>query len=287
MPFARSVPLARSVPFGAARPLALFYVAAIFLGAALGGGCRSTTTPYVSDPSCAKDLPEDPLDLVSLADELVDQTPPALPRVDRALAALSQAEKKGHPQPFEVYWRLARGCFLMTELLPNKNQCRAYAAQGEAWAQKALALDPDQVQGHYYLALNRAKLAEADNKLSLVKVMLQDAEKAAELDPAFDQAGPYRFMGKVYITAPSWPVSVGNPGKAVDVLEQAVEIAPTPLNRLFLGQAYFHDDEPEQALEQIQRALQEANRQGTFINPRWRQEARDYLQRLGHSETQG
>ena len=66
---------------------------------------------------------------------------------------------------------------------------------------------------------------------------------------------------------------------AVELLERAVQVAPTPLNRLFLGQAYFYADEPEAAIENLTGALDEGRAAG--LAERWLVEGEDILLRLG------
>jgi len=73
-------------------------------------------------------------------------------------------------------------------------------------------------------------------------------------------------------------VSIGDREKAVEVLERAVKLAPVPLNRLFLAEAYFHDDEYEKAREILESVLQLPPEQG--LAPRWRSEAESYLKRV-------
>ena len=72
-------------------------------------------------------------------------------------------------------------------------------------------------------------------------------------------------------------------------LKKALSLAATPLNRLFLGQAYYHVDDFDHATPHIRRALRDGAKQvpgGTVtrLESRWLDEARDYLRRMGASE---
>ncbi len=198
--------------------------------------------------------------------------------VDRALAALEKALKQVGPRRFEVYWKLARACFLLTEILPTKQQRLIYGRQGRDYAGWAAALKPKRAEGHYYRALNIAKVAEATSDRKKIKAMVAEAEIAARQDPRLDEAGPLRFLGKVYITAPAWPVSVGSSEKALEYLERAVSLAPTPLNRLFLGEAYYHEEEYDKARATIRKALEDGK--SGALDRRWLEEGREYLERI-------
>ncbi|MFH1130297.1 MAG: hypothetical protein V1754_03120, partial [Pseudomonadota bacterium] len=159
--------------------------------------------------------------------------------------------------------------------LDNRDHRLKYARHGLAYAQYARKLNPRRVEPYYYEALNLAKMAEVKSRLKMVPTMIAAARKAAEIDEGYANAGPLVFQGKVYLTAPPWPMSVGNVEKAVELLDRAVKIAPIPLNRVFLGEAYYQDEQYNEAKVQIEKALREA---GPFdLAPHWRSEAEECL----------
>lgn len=242
-------------------------------GLFLGCGGGPTGPQYIGDPRRAEGLPSDPEALVALADQLVGQRPSTLKAIDRSLAALERSLDRAHPEPIQVLWRLSRSCFLMTELLDKKNQVMSFGQQGLKYAEAALKISATQVEPYYFKALNMAKMVEITRKLSDIKLMLKAAEAAAKIKPDFDNAGALSFMGKVYISAPKWPISVGAPDKGVELLERAVSIAPTPMNRLFLGQALFHDEEYQLAKENLTQALKEG--EGKVLGKRWKIEVKE------------
>lgn len=239
--------------------------------------CRGPSPALVINPDRDKGLPQDPVALVRLADKLLAQRPLTARRADRALAALEKAQPR-HPDAFTAYWKLARACFELTGKLPFKQQRLPYARRGRDYAGRAATLRPRRVEPHYYRALNISRVAEATANRKLIKAMVAEAAIAAKIDPRFDSAGPYRFLGKVHITAPAWPVSVGSSEKGVEYLEQAVKIAPTPLNRLFLGQAYYHDEEYDEAAKVIGEALRDGKAAG--MEAQWLREGKEYLERI-------
>jgi tetratricopeptide (TPR) repeat protein len=226
-----------------------------------------------------KDLPAESAALIELSDQEIAHTPPTPDRVDRAMAALEATLARGDAPSFDVHWRMARACFKMTELLTNSSQQRAYADVGVENARQAAEVANDRVEGHYYLALNRVKLAEATTDVAILRAVMKEAEKAIQIDAAYDGAGPLRLAGKIYMVAPEWPAGLGDRDKAVEVLKQALIKSPSPMNRLFLGQALFHIDEFSGAKAHIKRALKEGL--ASQLDERWLDEARDYLRRMG------
>jgi tetratricopeptide (TPR) repeat protein len=257
----------------------------VVLGLLLGlPGCPFSGTPvFIADTDRTKGLPSDPIELVRVADAILEgkhsEKAPELRKTDRGLAALELALKRGHPDQFQIQWKLARACFMMTESVANESQRHVYARRGVEHAQQALQRDAKQVQGHYYQALNTAKVAEVTSNVKLIASVVKQAQRAAAIDERFDDAGPLRILGKIYITAPTWPVSVGSPEKAVEVLKRAVTIAPVPLNRVFLAEAYFHDEEHEKAELILREALQDSR--VNQMDERWRKEAEEFLKRIG------
>jgi len=235
---------------------------------------RAPRPRYAPPPLRDKDLPTRAAELMDEADRLVRERPKDLVALDRARIALQRA-LLAKADRFAVHWRLARVCFLMTQRLENREQRAEHAIRGMGYAQEAVKLQDERVEGHYYLALNMAKLAQAKSKLRLVKRMVRVAQRAAEIDPRYDEAGPLVFLGKVYLTAPAWPLSVGDVDKAIEMLERAVKLVPRPLTRVFLGQAYYEDDRDDQARQQIERALKDAK--PGEIEPHWREEAKKIL----------
>jgi len=244
--------------------------------------CPTSGPRYVPDLDRSKGLPDSPTKLMDLANRLTDvslaELPPPLAHTDRAVAALEKALAVAPQLSFEIQWRLARACFLMTEGLGDKSQGHAYAVRGVEYARHARSLNDKRVEPHYFLALNMAKVAEATSDVHLIRAMVEPARQAAAINRAYDSAGPLRFLGKVYPSAPAWPVSVGNPEKAIETLELAVKVAPVPLNRVFLGEAYYHDEEYEAAERQLRLALRDPR--ASKLDAQWKKEAQDYLGRI-------
>jgi tetratricopeptide (TPR) repeat protein len=240
--------------------------------------CRTPGLVYLSDPARFKNLPDEIDELVKLSDGIATAPHPSVREIDRALAALEKADHLGPKDPFEILWRLARACFLMTGELPNNDQSLGYAARGRDYATSALQINRARVEPHLYLAYNLAKIAEAKSSLKYIRPMVAEAQEAARIDERYDGASPLRFLGKVYLTAPAWPVSIGSADKALEYLERAVQLAPNPMNHLFLGEAYYSDEQYGKAKQLIQRALREPGR--ASLDARWKKEAEEYLRRL-------
>ena len=245
-------------------------------------GCGATKPAWVSSPDRSADLPTGTEALLALADAQFAIEPHTGDTLDRSLAALEAVELSGDESDYQVHWRRARACFYLTEFVDDDVANARYVLPGVVHGELAVKVAPDRVEGHYFLALNLARGVEATSDVNGLTPMMEVAKRAAEVDPAYDEAGPLRLMGKVYMVAPEWPTSVGDRDEAVEVLKRAVSLAATPLNRLFLGQAFFHIEDFDRAVPHVRRALKLGLKGG--LEAQWIDEARSYLMRMGASE---
>jgi hypothetical protein len=154
-------------------------------------------------------------------------------------------------------WQFARAAFDFAEFSTNDAQRAALASLGIAACRPLVAREPKLAAGHYYLAMNLGQLARTEylGALALVKEMEPEFQMAGELDSLLDHAGPERNLGLLYRDAPGWPVSVGNPSKALTLLKQSVKLAPDyPENYLHVIESYLKWNEPDDAKKEL-RAL--------------------------------
>lgn len=196
----------------------------------------------------------------------------------QALAAYN-----AHTNQVQTAWEFGRACFDVGEVATNSTERAAFAEEGIAACQQAVANDPQSAAAHYYLAMDLGQLARTRGigALKLVKQMEKEFLKAAELDSHFDHAGPDRNLGMLYRDAPSI-ASVGNRSKATHHLEKAVELAPDyPENRIALIEASlaWHDRYAVAREMKALEAMLPAARQ-QFSGPAWTSSWQDWDSRL-------
>jgi hypothetical protein len=170
----------------------------------------------------------------------------------------AQAAYQGHPESAAAAWRFSRACFDRAECATNSAQRAEFGRLGVTAARNALALQTNSAAAYYYLGMNLGEVADATRTLGglkLVSEMERSFKKAAEIDPAFDYAGPDRCLGLLYRDAPGWPISLGSRSKARVHLEQARQRAGDyPENQLNLIEAWIRWGEKEQALAELEAA---------------------------------
>ena len=88
--------------------------------------------------------------------------------------------------------------------------------------------------------------------------LVSSLEKAVELSPNVNSAGPYRVLGMVYLKAPPWPQGIGDGDKALELLQEAVRRFPEyPKNRIFYAQVLWElegEDREEEVIEHLEEA---------------------------------
>jgi tetratricopeptide (TPR) repeat protein len=137
-------------------------------------------------------------------------------------------------------WKYARACFELGEFATSNSDRAEIAEIGIAVAKELSVREPQLAEAHYYLAMNLGQLARTKSlgALRLVGQMETAFLAARRLNQTFDNAGPDRNLGTLYLEAPAFG-SIGSRSKARQHLRRAVELAPDyPENRLILTEAY-------------------------------------------------
>lgn len=163
---------------------------------------------------------------------------------------------------YENLWRAASLCAELsdeaTEHRP-RNQREAFGKRGMLHAERAIALQPDSVEGHYYRALCMGRYLDAEllKSFTLVTTLRDEGERAVSIDPGFEFAGPHRFLAELYAQTPEWggPWAIGDKEKAELHYQKAVELCPGfPENHLLYAKFLVDMERFDRAAESISKA---------------------------------
>lgn len=133
------------------------------------------------------------------------------------------------------------------------------ATRGRELAEAAVEMLPDSGLAHYLAAYLTGLVAENAplQGLELVPVIERQAQTAARLDPGLDHGGADRLLGELYLRAPGFPVSIGDPQKAVLHYERAMKQDDRYLgNRLGMAIALLANQDPQAACRQMKQILE-------------------------------
>jgi hypothetical protein len=119
------------------------------------------------------------------------------------------------PGSFDCYWRAARVYRDYAAAIRysgdkewEKKSCRL-GKKGMAYAEKAIALAPEKVEGYFYFAVNVGIYADGVSILTALKEGLKgktqnNLEKAYQIDKDYKDGGPAFALGRFWAVVP-WP----------------------------------------------------------------------------------
>jgi tetratricopeptide (TPR) repeat protein len=147
-------------------------------------------------------------------------------------------EEAGCDIPFDGAWRLGRALFFLGQEAQSKEEKRRYHARAVLCCRRAARLEAERVEGHFWLGVNLALLAEVVNPLNALRHALsarRSLMRAVHLDPAFHDAGPLRVLARLQHKLPR--LLGGGRARARANFERAIQLAPTnTVTRLYFAE---------------------------------------------------
>lgn len=145
------------------------------------------------------------------------------------------------PNRPEWQWRLARSHYSVAKRADNEDIKNFHFNRCIDRSSRALELKPDSAISYFFRSLCRGKQGEMNGiwaSLGIIGPFEEDMKKALELDPAIENGGPHRALGKLYLELPFF--LGGNGDQSIYHLEEAVRLGPNYAeNHLGLAQAYY------------------------------------------------
>jgi len=162
--------------------------------------------------------------------------------------ALQMLENK-----FEVFWRISRLHYYIGIHTETNDEKKIVFSQGKYYADKAINLEPERPEGHYWQGVNNGKYGESRGVLKslfLVKPIKKAMNKVVELDESFEGGGAHRVLGRMYYKLPGF--AGGSKKKSKEHLLKSLEFGPEDaLTRLYLAETYIEMKDIEKAKEQL------------------------------------
>ncbi len=154
---------------------------------------------------------------------------------------------------YEVCWNLARFYYWQASGATNDDVKARHGKAGWDYAEKAKRIKPGGVDGYYWAAANIGAYSNGHGIVTALKEGLgdkfqQNAEKAAAINAAHDDAGPLRALGRFHFSLP-WPLK--DLDKSRDYLSRSLKIAPNSAINLY----YMADLEREEGNDAAARTL--------------------------------
>jgi len=200
-------------------------------------------------------LAQDPGPLIRQSDELYAERAD-LAKAKEALAKLEEALTAGE-DAYSAYWRMARLEYWIGDHTANGEAKKKLFLQGVEHAKRAVELDPDKADGHFWLGVCYGVYGEAKGvlkSLALVKPIKAAMRRVLEIDPAYDRGGADRVLGRVFHEVPR--IAGGSEKTSLEHLLKSVEYGPrVGLNLLYLADTYISLDRVEDARKTLETIL--------------------------------
>lgn len=209
-----------------------------------------------------------------------------------SLAAYLEAERLGCKDA-TVLRKISREYTLEMVDTPSKDERRALGEKGLAYAQRAIAIDPDDAEAQLAVGICYGRLAPLlDNKtkISYSKLVKEHVERALQLDPSLDYgyhvlgAWNYEVAGlNLVLRILAKLIYGGVPSAsyedAVKDFKKAVELAPQRVSHhVELGRAYAALGQKELARAELNKGLALPNREKG--DPATKERGREALSKL-------
>lgn len=162
--------------------------------------------------------------------------------LEQSIRLLRQADSD-NPNDYEVWWRIARSEAHLGGDLDSKDEKGEIAAfrAGIDAGRRAVSLQPNRVEGHFWLGANDGLLAEAQGwfkGLRMVDTVRQEMETVVRLDPDYEQAAGQRTLARIYYRAPFF--MGGDKQRSIALLKDCLRRFPEDsFALLYLGDDYL------------------------------------------------
>ena len=220
------------------------------------------------------------LAVVGRADELYNaRAEPG--SVRESVMVLSGAH--GGSDRYEVQWRLARALFFLGQEAGGPDSSKQLYAAGIGAGERAVALNKDRVEGHFWIGVNLALFAEANRGirgLRALRLAQLELRRAIEIDERYHGAGPLRVLGRLLYKAPK--ILGGSRKRSRQLLERALAIAPSnSVTLLYAAELAISIGERDRALNLLRMVIDlPVEVEWEFENRRDRELARSLLDQI-------
>jgi tetratricopeptide (TPR) repeat protein len=210
---------------------------------------------------------DDLLAVVGRADELYRQR--ARPgAVRESIMVLSGV--RGGEERYEVQWRLARALFFLGQQAETKGSKRQLHAAAIGAGQRAISLNDDRVEGHFWTGVNLSLFAESNGGIRGARAVLWargELKLAAKISENYHGAGALRVLGRLEHKAPGF--LGGSLKRGERYLDRALQIAPdNSVTLMYAADLLIDKGERDRAMMLLDRII------SSPIDPEWEFENR-------------
>jgi len=169
---------------------------------------------------------------------------------------LLRADVEQDPNDYEAWWRISRIIYYQARHAAASARLKLLDSGNDA-GKKAIALEPNRPEGHYWLASNYDLTAEARGYLRgllWVDAIRKELVTVNRLDPDYEDAGGLRLLGRLDYRAPFF--YGGDKRRSIDLLKDCLNRFPDNSSAmLYLSDSYMALGQKDDARKQLEQIL--------------------------------
>jgi tetratricopeptide (TPR) repeat protein len=186
-------------------------------------------------------------------------------------ARIWEARLAKDPRDFESAWKLAMACYWLGGHV-GPDERRTQFERGIEAANKAIALQSNRPEGHFWLAADMGAMAEGFGLRAGIKYrgpIKRALETVLMIDPGFQQGSADRALGRWYLKVPR--LFGGSKDKSVEHLKRSLGYdANSTATLFFLAETYLEMDKKDDARRALQSVI------AAPLNPEWTPEDKEF-----------
>jgi tetratricopeptide (TPR) repeat protein len=175
---------------------------------------------------------------------------------------------------FDSSWKLARADYWLGGHAAD-SQRRSVYEEGIAAGRRAIALQPNRPEGHFWAAANMGAMAESfglRQGIKYRKPVKDELEAVLRLDPAFMQGSADRALGRWYFRVPR--LFGGSDKESEAHLRASLKYNPnSTASHFFLAELYVDNGRHAEARTELQAVV------GAPLDPDWIPEDQEFKQK--------
>ncbi len=173
------------------------------------------------------------------------------------------------PKSYEAAWKAARAYRQYAEEAKRNNVanwktiCKEYGKLGMKFGEKAIALNPNSVEGHLWYGCSVGNYSDGVSVLTALKEGLKDKtqksfETAYKLNKMYDNGGPIKALGRFWFVLP-WPLQ--DKKLSLQYLREFQKSFPNdPEGQVFLAEVLMKTGGKDEAKALLQKAAQSSDK---------------------------
>jgi tetratricopeptide (TPR) repeat protein len=171
-------------------------------------------------------------------------------------ASIWEERLSGQANDFEAAWKLARAAYWLGGHVATGERRKQYE-RGVAAGTKAVAIDRQRPEGHFWKAANMGALAESFGTRAGLKYrgpIKEALETVLAIDPAFEQGSADRALGRWYQKVPR--LFGGSKDKAEAHLRRSLTYNPdSSSSHFFLAELFLERERRADARAELEKVL--------------------------------